>query len=62
MEEVQDKLPYYDTLPAYQYHLQQLVMEETQERRVAYTERFLPLQELPETPLYLGTRHGLNRR
>ena len=41
MEEVQDKLPYYDTLPAYQYHLQQLVMEETQERRVAYVERFL---------------------
>lgn len=41
MEEVQDKLPYYDTLPAYEYHLQQLVMEETQDRRIAYIERFL---------------------
>ena len=41
MEDVQDKLPYYDTQPAYEYHLQQLVMEETPERRVAYVERFL---------------------
>lgn len=41
MEEVQDKLPYYDTLPAYEYHLQQLVMEDTQDRRVAYVQRFL---------------------
>jgi hypothetical protein len=41
MEEVQDRLPYYDTLPACEYHLQQLVMEDTQERRVAYIERFL---------------------
>jgi hypothetical protein len=41
MEEVQDRLPYYDTLPAYQYHLQQLVMEETQDRRIAYIEKYL---------------------
>lgn len=41
MEEVQDKLPYYDTLPECEYHLQQLVMEETQDKRVAYLERFI---------------------
>ncbi len=41
MEEVQDRLPYYDTSLAYQYHLQQLVSEETQSRRVAYLERYL---------------------
>jgi hypothetical protein len=41
MEEVQDQLPYYDTLPACEYHLQQLVMEDTQDKRIAYIERFL---------------------
>ena len=29
------------SLPAYEYHLQQLVMEETQDKRVAYLERFI---------------------
>lgn len=32
---------YYDNVPAYEYHLQQLALEESQEDRVAYLEKYL---------------------
>ena len=32
---------YYDNVPAYEYHLQQLVLEDNEEERVAYLEKLL---------------------
>lgn len=32
---------YYEDVPAYEYHLQQLVLEDSQSGRVAYVEKFL---------------------
>ncbi len=32
---------YYENIPAYEYHLQQLVLEDSQDARVAYLEGFL---------------------
>ena len=32
---------YYDNIPAYEYHLQQLALEDSQDARVAYIERSL---------------------
>ncbi len=32
---------YYDNIPAYEYHLQQMVLEESQAARVSYLEKYL---------------------
>ena len=32
---------YFDNVPAYEYHLQQLVLEDSQDARVAYLEKYL---------------------